>query len=628
MGSAWAQDATASPSDGTPAGDRAPSDLPYPGTIRLSVDASDTARHILRVREIIPLARSGPMTLLYPRWIPGYHRPAGRIDELAGLTVLAGEQTIPWTRDAEDGFSFALDVPEGATELEIAFQIVTPVADNQGRVVMTPEMLNLQWNKVLLYPAGHYASRIMVEPSIVLPNGWQAGTALEAAANANNMITYGPVSLETLVDSPMFAGLNFERVDLDPEAEVPFHLNIVADDLTDLAFSDDQIEAHRSLVQQAYRLFDSRHFDHYDFLLALTDSMSGIGLEHHRSSENAVPRGYFTEWDNFTDVRDLLAHELVHSWNGKFRRPADLWVPNFNVPMRDSLLWVYEGQTHYWGYVLSARSGLWTKQEALDGIAWLAATYDNVAGRQWRSLQDTTNDPILAARRPIPWRSWQRSEDYYSEGLLIWLDADTLIRELSGGTRSLDDFASAFFGIDDGSFEVRTYTFDDLLAALNSVQPYDWASFLRSRLDRVGAPAPLDGIARGGYRLVYTEKPSEHFRSSEIRRGVTDLSFSLGVVIGRDNSLTGVLWEGPAYDAGLTVGNEIVAVDGREFNSERIRDSVARAMNSPAPIVLIVKDGEHYRTVELPYHDGLRYPHLERVADNAARLDEILAPRP
>jgi predicted metalloprotease with PDZ domain len=574
------------------------------------------------VREIIPVSDPGPMTLLYPRWLPGYHRPGGRIDELAGLRITAAGQNVPWTRDIASGFSFTIDVPDGATELEIEFQVVTPVMGNQGRVVMTPEMLNLQWHKAVLYPAGHYATQITVEPSIRLPDGWQAAVALEPLSNENNVINYRAVSLETLVDSPMFAGINFERVDLDPNGEIPFYLNIVADDPADIAYADEHIEAHRALVHQAYGLFQSRHFDHYDFLLALTDNMSGIGLEHHQSSENAVPRGYFTEWDDFTDVRDLLPHELVHSWNGKFRRPADLWIPNFNMPMRDSLLWVYEGQTHYWGYVLSGRSGLWTQQETLDGIAWVAAIYDNVAGRQWRPLQDTTNDPILAARRPMPWRSWQRREDYYSEGLLIWLDVDTLIRELSDGARSLDDFAAAFFGVDDGSTEVRTYRFEDLVETLNNVQPHDWGSFLRTHLDRVGGPAPLDGLARGGYRLVYADEPSEHFSSSESRRGQTDLWFSLGIVIGRDNALSA------AFDAGLTVGTEIIAVDGLEFSRERIRTAVSRAAESQSPVALIVKDGEHYRAVEIPYYDGLRYPHLERINGAPARLDELLAPLP
>lgn len=527
-----------------------PLDVPYPGTIQLWVDATDLERHIWRVRERIPVSGPGPMILLYPKWLPGNHRAAGRIDEIGGLQVSANGTRLAWTRDTAEGFALHIDVPAGASEIDLEFQILTPVNRNQGRIVVTPEMLNLQWYRVLLYPAGHYASQITVEPNLQLPDGWQAATALEPASSEGGAISYQPVNLETLTDSPIFAGRNFERVDLDPGGDVPFTLNIVADTPADMEFTEEQIEPHRTLVQQAYKLFQSHHYDHYDFLLALSDTMSGIGLEHHQSSENGVPRGYFSDWDEFTDVRDLLPHELVHSWNGKFRRPADLWIPSFEVAMQDSLMWVYEGQTQYWGYVLSARSDLWTLQEALDGIAWTAAVYDNRVGRQWRPLQDTTNDPILAARRPIPWRSWQRSEDYYNEGLLIWLDADSLIRELSNGRRSLDDFAASFFGIDDGSFDVRTYEFNDVVDALNGVQPHDWSGFLRIRLDSIGGGAPLDGIERGGYRLVYSDTPSDHFSDSQSRRGVTDLSFSLGILIARNNALSDVLWEGPGFEAG------------------------------------------------------------------------------
>ena len=348
-------------------------------------------------------------------------------------------------RDPVDVFAFHVDVPAGATTLDVNFQFASPVDNNEGRMVMTPDMLNLQWNAVVLYPAGYFARQIMVEPSVRLPEGWEFATALETAASNGGVTTFKPVPLDTLVDSPMFAGRYFKRLDLDPGGPAPVHLNIVADRAELLEVKPEQLEAHRALVQQAYKLYGSHHYDHYDFLLALTDHMGGIGLEHHQSSENGTVPTYFTEWDKNADTRDLLPHEYTHSWNGKFRRPADLWTPNFNVPMRDSLLWVYEGQTQYWGFVLAARSGLLTKQQTLDAIAATAALYDHRVGREWRALQDTTNDPITAMRRPLPWRSWERSEDYYSEGQLMWLDADTLIREKSGGKRSLDDFARTLF---------------------------------------------------------------------------------------------------------------------------------------------------------------------------------------
>jgi predicted metalloprotease with PDZ domain len=439
--------------------------------------------------------------------------------------------------------------------------------------------------------------------------------------------TFKPVSLETLVDSPIFAGRYFKRLDLDPAGPAPVHLNIVADRPDLLDVKSEQLEAHRALVRQAYRLYGSHHYDHYDFLLAVTNLMGRIGLEHHRSSENGTVPDYFTGWDKNADARDLLPHEYTHSWNGKFRRPADLWTPNYNVPMRDSLLWVYEGQTQYWGLVLAARAGLLTRPQALDALASTAATYDHRSGREWRTLQDTTNDPIAAMRRPLPWRSWERSEDYYSEGALLWLDADTLIREQSHDRRSLDDFARAFFGIGDGSDVPATYTFEDVAQALNRVQPYDWPGFLRTRLESHGPGAPLDGVARGGYKLVYAETPSGYFKDSDERRQVTDLTYSIGAVIGRTGQLTDVLWEGPAFKIGLTVGTQIIAVDGRAFEPGRLESAIKDARTSGAAIELLVKNGDRYRTVRIDYRDGLRYPRLERDAAMPARLDQIFTAR-
>jgi predicted metalloprotease with PDZ domain len=628
-----------------PAPIAAPRDTPYPAAIRLNVDATDVDRRIFRVRETIPVRAGEPLVLLYPQWLPGNHSPSGRVDKLAGLMIHANGARVEWVRDPVDVFAFHVAAPANATSLDVEFQFVSAVDTNEGRVVMTPDMLNLQWNAVALYPAGYFARQIMMEPSVRLPDGWQLATALETASTNGGLTAFRPVSLDTLVDSPIFAGRYFTRLDLDPGGVAPVHLDIIADRADLLDVKPEQLEAHRALVQQAYKLYGSHHYNHYDLLLALSDHLGGIGLEHHQSSENGTVPAYFTEWDKNADERDLLPHEFTHSWNGKFRRPADLWTPNFNVPMRDSLLWVYEGQTQYWGYVLAARAGLLTKQQTLDALAATAAVYDHRVGREWRALQDTTNDPIAAIRRALPWPSWERSEDYYSEGQLMWLDADTLIREKSGDRRSLDDFAKAFFGISDGSFVPSTYLFEDVVKALNSVQPYDWETFLRARLDGHGPGAPLDGVTRGGYKLVYTETPSDYFKSSETRRKVTDLTYSLGMVIGAEGRLNGVLWDGPAFKKGMTVGNQIIAVNGTAFDVDRLkhaisdakqrgaigdakqRDAIGDAKQNGSAIELLVKDGDRFRTVSLDYHDGLRYPRLERDASAPARLDQILAPR-
>jgi predicted metalloprotease with PDZ domain len=493
---------------------------------------------------------------------------------------------------------------------------------------MTPEMLNLQWFSVALYPAGYFARRIPIDASVRLPDGWKFGTALEVASTAGGVTRFKQVPFETLIDSPMFAGRYFRQIDLDPTGPAPVRMDIVADRPELLDATPDQIARHRELVQQAYKLYGSHHYDHYDFLVAFTDRMGGIGVEHHRSSEDGTIPGYFTDWATTQSARDLLPHEYTHSWNGKFRRPADLWTPNYNVPMRGSLLWVYEGQTQYWGFVLAGRSGLLSKQDALDALAATAATYENRVGRQWRPVEDTTNDPIVASRRPAPWTSWQRSEDYYSEGQLVWLDADTLIREKTGGKKSLDDFAKAFFGVDNGSYVPLTYDFDTVVKTLNGVVENDWASFLKTRVEGLSEHAPLDGLTRGGYKLVYTDTPTDYFKTSETKGKITNLSYSLGFTVGAGGVLSAVNWDTPAFKAGLTAGDTLVAVNGTTYSDDLLKDAIKAAAKADGPLVeLLIKDGERYRTVKIDYRGGLRYPRLERIEGTPARLDDILAAR-
>jgi predicted metalloprotease with PDZ domain len=493
--------------------------------------------------------------------------------------------------------------------------------------MMTHEMLRLEWYSVALYPAGYFARGIDVDASVKLPPGWQQATALESSGADAGVTRFRTVSFETLVDSPLIAGQHFRKLELDPGGRSRVTLNVVADS-ADLLTTTPQIESvHRELVRQVDKLYGARHYDHYDFLLTVSDRLSEKGLEHHRSSDNGVASKYFAAWDTSFISRDLLAHEYNHSWNGKFRRPADLWTPNFNVPMRDSLLWVYEGQTQYYGNVLAARAGFLDKQQALDSLAMTAATYDVRVGRAWRPLQDTTNDPINMQRRPVPWLSWQRSEDYYSEGQLVWLEIDTLIRERSNNRRSLDDFARAFFGVNDGDWGELTYTFDDVVAALNRVEPYDWAALLRRRLDETAAEAPLDGLKRGGYELVYTDTPTELYKDSEKRRKVTDLTYSLGIVVDSARKVTAVLWDGPAFRSGITTGSEVVAVNNVAFDADELRAIVKAAKAGSPPIELLIKQGDTYRTFAIAYEDGSRYPRLRRVAGTRAMLDDILAPR-
>ncbi|KQX20164.1 MULTISPECIES: M61 family metallopeptidase [unclassified Sphingomonas] len=600
-------------------------DIAYPGTIELAVDATDVARGIFRVRERLPVTGAGRLYLLYPQWLPGNHAPRGPIDDIADLTITANGQPLRWRRDPVDVYAIQVDVPEGARSIDLSFDYVSPTSGAQGRVVMTSDMLSLQWNLTAFYPAGYFTRRIMVSPSAILPAGWGYGTALEpAGARTAGTVAFRPVSFETLVDSPMLAGRHFRQIQLSPKVR----LNIAGDDPAELQASEPQIRAHRLLVDQAVKLFGAEHYDHYDFLLSISDRLGGIGLEHQRSSENGVATGYFTRWDEQTARHNLLPHEYVHSWNGKYRRGADLYTPDYSVPMRNSLLWVYEGQTQYWGYVLQARSGLVSPEDTLAFLAMAAAQLDTRPGRQWRPLIDTTNDPIIAARRPQPWTSLQRSEDYYNEGMLVWLDVDMKLRELTGGRRSLDDFARAFFGMRDGDWGTLTYTLDDIVATLNAVAPHDWAAYLRDRVEQARPHAPLDWIAKGGYRLVYSNKPTNFWRIEERRRKLTDLSYSLGVVIDSgDRKIEQVIWDSPAFAAGLTNSDSIVALDGESFDGGKLAARIDGAVSSRKPIELLVRRGDQYRTVSIPYYGGNRYPRLEPTGTGAAWLDQLLKPK-
>jgi predicted metalloprotease with PDZ domain len=601
-------------------------DVPYPGVLTLAVDATDLDRRIFRVKETIPVAKAGPMTLFFPLWRMGGHNPSGELNKLGGLVVTAGGQPVAWSRDPVDVSAFHVVVPAGAKALDVSLEFLSATAPDQGRVVITPEMLNVQWNNMSLYPAGYFTRGIRVEASVVLPAGWDYGTALETASREEGRVAFKPTTFDVLVDSPLFAGRHVRKIDLDPGGRSRVTLDVVGDEAANLEATDKQVAAIRAMVVQADKLFGARHYDHYDLLFALTDKLGGIGLEHQRSTEITREPKFFTDWDKLAPARNVLPHEYTHSWNGKYRRPADLWTPTFNTPMRNSLLWVYEGQTQYWGYVLGARSTLTTKQEAIDAIAEIAATYDQRVGRAWRSVADTTNDPIINTRRPIPWTSWQRSEDYYSEGLLIWLDADTLIRERTNGQKSLDDFARAFFGVNDGDWGQLTYDFDAVVKALNAVTPYDWAGFLKARVEDI-APAPLDGLTRGGWRLVYAATPTDYFKANETRRRVTDLMYSVGMTVGREGDLTGVQWEGPAFKANLTIGMRIVAVNGLAFDADKLKAAVA-ATAKGEPLELIVRSGDRYRTVKLDYAGGARYPRLERIEGTPDRLGAILDAKP
>lgn len=595
-----------------------PVDEPYdPGPMTLEVDATDTARGIFRVKQYIPVQMVEKLTLLYPQWLPGKHAPRGALAELAGLQFRDQDGALlKWTRDPVQVYAFHVEMPTTTTMVEAKFDFTSPVRDSEGRIVVTPEMMNVQWEQVSLYPAGHFTRAIDIKPSIILPEGWTGVAALDGGVMSGNLIQYDKTSYETLIDSPMFAGKYYRKWDLGNKVT----LNVFADEARFLDATPEQIAAHKALVDEAVALFGAKHFDRYEFLLALTEKMGGIGLEHHRSSENSRETDYFTEWADNGSERGLLPHEITHSWNGKFRRPDGMWTPDFNTPMRDNLLWVYEGQTSYWDLVLAARSGLQPKDMVLGEWARQAGYYAEQAGREWRSVEDSTHDPIFAARKAKPFSSYARTEDYYNEGSLVWLDVDMTIRQLSKGKKSLDDFARAFFGVRDGDWGVLTYNFDDVVRELNKVQPYDWATFLDTRIRQPDQPPPLGGIEKGGYRLVWKEEPNVYDKERMKEGSNLDLTHSLGLVIDKEAKIGGVMWNGPAFDAGLVNGVKLIAVNGVAYDKDRLKE----AIKAKAPITLLVQRGDRYDMVDIAYTGGLRYPHLEKVGAAPAGIDLLM----
>jgi predicted metalloprotease with PDZ domain len=614
-------------------------DVPYPGVLAIDIDATDTARGLFRVTETIPVAPGTTrLTLLLPQWQPGHHGPRGPVAELVGLTFTTAAGTpVPWRRDPVESHAFHLDLPAGTSEVTARYIHTSPLQPGEGRVTMSPEIVNLQWIQMSLYPAGHYVRQIRIRPSATLPAGWTVFTALDGAQEgptpsgaapastpAGKRVTWAETSFETLADSPIFAGVNAARHDLGNG----MHLDVVADDPRHLALRPEQLAAYRALSAEAIALYGARHYDHYETLVALTDKIGDIGLEHQRSSENTMNPTTFIEWDAQAWNRNVVAHEIAHSWNGKFRRPAGLWTPDYRTPMQDELLWVYEGQNQFWGYVLAARSGIQPKDMVLGMIAAAAANLSAMPGREWRPVADTTSDPIFAARKPKPYPSMARGEDYYTEGALVWLEADQIIREASKGRRGLDDFARLFFGLTDGDLGQVTYTFDDVVAALGTVQPYDWAQFLRTRLYQPGQPAPLAGIEKAGYRLAWRDEPNPFDRGRFAETRTLSLTFSLGLTLDKDGRVTASQWNGPAFRAGIVTGAKITGVNGAAYTPEALRAAITAARDNPAPIQLLVQRGDKFQTVPIEWRGGLRYPWLERrPAIGQAGLDLLLSPR-
>jgi predicted metalloprotease with PDZ domain len=592
--------------------------------ILLEVDASEAPQKLYHARLVIP-ARPGPVTLYYPKWIPGTHGPSGPIADLAGLKLRAGGKAVPWRRDDVDVYAFHCTVPDGADALEVALDLLA--AGRGGFGTTTQHIAVVRWNEVLLYPKGKPIQAIDFQASLKLPDGWTLSTALPIASQEGALTRFGRVGLETLVDSPVHAGAYHREIRLGPSGEPAHYLDLVCDSPAGLEITPRNKACYERLVAEAGALFGSRHYRSYRFLVTLSDKMPFHGLEHHESSDNGMPERAMSDDEAGKPLAFLLPHEYVHSWNGKYRRPAGLITPTFQEANNTRLLWVYEGLTEYLGTVLAARSGLWTPEEARDYVAVTAEEMQNQKGRSWRPLEDTTLTAPMRAYDAGGWYAWRRSADYYDEGTLIWLEVDTTIRRLTHDARSLDDFCLRFFGGSDGVVAVKPYAFEDIVAGLNAVAPYDWKGLLTRRLTETAEQAPLAGLRQGGWRVAFAEKPTPFERAAQGLRKQIDLSPSLGLRLGQDGIIVDVLPGKPAYRAGLGPGMKVVAINTRRFGPEVLQEALSASKKPGQALELLVENGDSFRTYALDYHGGARHARLERVPEEPDRLSKILAPR-
>ncbi len=597
--------------------------------IALSLDATEAPRKIFHARLTIP-AVPGTLTLYYPKWIPGEHGPTGPIQDLAGLTFTANGQNLKWRRDLVDNWTFHVEVPAGVSSIEAMLDFISPAAGSRGMYTgaasATDKMTVVSWNTVLLYPEGWTTDELTYEASLRLPAGWKSATALPVTSpmNTGGEIKFQPVSLTTLVDSPVISGEYLRVVPLSDNP--PQELDIAADSAAALEAPPEVFEHYKKLTDQAMKLFGGQHFRDYHFLYSLSDHVAHFGLEHHESNDSRSAERALVDPGQRLLAAGLLSHEYVHSWNGKYRRPADLATPDYQKPMQDDLLWVYEGLTSYLGDVLSARSGIRTPEQFRDDVARIAARLDHLPGRTWRNLQDTADGVPAMQGSPSPWESWRRTVDYYDEDVLNWLWVDMIIRQQTHGAKSIDDFCHLFHGGESGPPQVKTYNFDDVVKTLNQVTPYEWSTFWTERLTNHGPGAPLAGLEASGWKLVYDERRSELERAEEGRNGI-DAAYSIGLLLHKDGVVVDTIEGMAAAKTGIGPGMKVIAVNGRAFSDESLRDALKEGKISSTPLELLVENADYFHTYRLDYHGGEQYPHLVRDASKPDELSEIIKAR-
>ena len=597
--------------------------------ITLSVDATDAPRKIFHVRMTIP-AKPGSLTLYYPKWIPGEHGPTGPIQDVAGLKFTAGGKTLTWRRDLLDGWTFHVEVPAGASSIEASLDFISPAGSEgiyTGGATATDKMAVINWNDVLLYPEGWPSDDLTYTASLRLPADWKFGTSLAVTSQSGGEIKFAPVSLTMLIDGPVITGEYLKVVPLNAGQKPPVEMDIAADSAAALDAPAEVWEHYKNLVKQTDALFGAQHYRDYHFLYSLSDHVAHFGLEHHESNDSRLGERALVDPTKRLLGAGLLSHEFVHSWNGKYRRPADLATPDYEKSMQTDLLWVYEGLTEYLGEILTGRMGERTPEEFRDALANTAAELDHTPGRAWRNLQDTADGVPAMQGAPRQWESWRRALDYYDEDELNWLWADTIIRQQTHGRKSLDDFCRIFHGPPSGPPQVKTYTFDDIVATLNQVAPYDWRGFWTERLTNHGPGAPLGGIEGSGWKLVYDDTRSPLVQAREGDGGSINAAYSIGLWLKGDGMVIDTVEGMPAAQAGIGPGMKVVAVNGRKFSKDVLGDALQAGKNNNTALELLVENTEYYNTYKLDYHGGEKFPHLVRDETKPDVLSEIIKPR-
>lgn len=580
--------------------------------IQLNVDATDVPRSMIGVDEIIP-TKSGEMTICYPKWPPGHHSPSGSLANVVGFHLFANGKEIPWRRDPVEMFNIHVNVPDGANALEVKFiDAMMP-----GRET-TSSLGRAKFMELAFLPKGN-VEKMNVKASMRAPDGWHVFDALPITQNGD-MVDFPLCTAERLLDSPVMMGAHTKQFPMSPEVD----LDVAADSDADLAIPDDIYNGLKNLVAEANALWGAHHYRHYQWLLTLSNYGGFDGLEHNECSEDGAGAETFLQPGGGENLVYLLAHEYTHSWNGKYRRPADLYQTDYTTAQQGSMLWVYEGMTEYWGDVLSSRSGLWTPENLQNTFARNAASNAIKYGRTWRSTEDTAAAASILRSAGAAWDNDRRAQDYYAEGTLVWLGADAIIRKQTNDKKSLDDFCKVFGGAPTTGPKIVPYSYDELVRDLNKVCPYDWNGYLQHMVYDVHPAPTTEGIEMAGWKLVYTNEPSAPRRGGGRRGGGgADFMYDFGITVDGTGTVSDMNTDSLADKSGLAIGMKINSVNGKDYSGDVLTQAVNDAVKTTTPIVLqVTKDGVN-STINVDYHDGMRYPHLVRIDGTTDYLSEI-----